>query len=65
MYWAKFDEFRVTEWRNGAVYRTKKIGSRWFRCSDFPPTYTPNPEGVMWVNTTEVHFGSTPPNQET
>ncbi len=65
MAWVKLDKFKVTEFRNGAVFRTVKLDSEWFPINKQPPLYKPDQNGIMFVagsGTDVYHFGRDKPN---
>ena len=61
-YFAKFEKFKVTERRNGEVYKTAKIGESWFEQKEFPTPYIVDEKDEMWVVTNDCHFGKEKPN---
>lgn len=64
---AKLDKYKVVEKKNGAVYKTKKVGFAWFPINSQPANYIEDETGHIWVSTTDYHFGpicpaATPPD---
>lgn len=57
----KLEKRQVTAWKDGAVYKTKVIGFDWFPISSQPECYKTDPQGIMWVSTSDYHFGKEAP----
>lgn len=59
--WVKLEKRKVTQYKNGAVYKTKVIGNEWFSINAQPETYKVDENDYMWVSTLDYHFGPTKP----
>ena len=62
-YWVKMEKRKVTEMRDGAIYRTEKVGDEWFLNTEAPEAYVVGSDGVQWCNTSDMHFGKDKPTQ--
>lgn len=60
-YWAKFEKFQVVARKEGAIYKTKCVGFKWFKSPNFPKTDSPGDDDCLWVPTGSYHFEVTPP----
>jgi hypothetical protein len=46
----KMDIYRITEHRDGAVRKTKKVAYHWFECGKGPEPYNPVPNELICQN---------------
>lgn len=58
----RMDKFIVTEYRDGCVYKTKKVSDQWFKLDECPEAYMIK-DDVMWVNTNDYYFGPDDPRK--
>lgn len=59
--WTKMEKRKVTQFKDGAIYKTKVVGFEWFPINAQPPTNQLDPEGFIWCNTLDYHFGKDKP----
>lgn len=51
--WVKFERWKVTEYRHGSIYKTKRVGSRWFPMGKCPDTDIQDVNHGFWVSTSD------------
>ncbi len=60
----RMDIYQITERRNGAIFKTRKIGSDWFNSTNCPESNIPDGQDRMYVATLDEHYGPHPPKEE-
>lgn len=53
MLWNLMERRKVTEWRDGHVFKTKVVGYEWFQSGKEPEAYQIDADGFTWANTQE------------
>ena len=59
--WTKLEKRKITQRKEGAIYRTKVIGYEWFPINDQPKTNVPDADDCIWCPTLDYHFGKDKP----
>lgn len=59
----KLERWKVTEMRNGCVFKTKKLEAKWFEIGKGPKTDEVDSEGYFWVPALDYHFGRECPKE--
>lgn len=56
----RFEKWRITEMKNGEIFKTEKVGEAWFACaqykrpSEFPETNVWDENDECWVATGDM-----------
>ena len=63
--WVKYEQRKITEYREGCVYKTKVIGHHWFKSGspEQPQDYHINEDNIQWCPTVDFKFQSENPNK--
>lgn len=63
--WTKLEKRQITQFKDGAIYRTKIIGYEWFDVAKQPPLYVTIRENdgnqYQWCSTSDYAFGAVKP----
>ena len=53
--WEKLEKRKVTEYRDGAVYKTKILKTEWFdvHSQEYPQLYHINEDNIQWCRSNE------------
>lgn len=63
MMWNLFERRVVTSFKDGAIYKTKVVGYKWFKAGQAPEIYTLDENNEMWCHTsTEPKFQKDEPD---
>ena len=50
------EKWRVTEMRDGCIYKMEMMYSKWFDIKDAPETFSYNEQNEFWIPTTDARF---------
>jgi hypothetical protein len=59
--YVKLERWKVVEYRDGATYKTKRVGYMWFPISEQPECYVVDAEHHLWATGDDFYFGNQPP----
>jgi hypothetical protein len=62
--WAKWEQWQVTQFKNGCVFKTAKLGAKWFKigAADSPKMHVQDSEHKFWIPTLTDYYGPNDPN---